>query len=31
VLEGAFREGDTVVVDAGPDGMAFEKGQAVTA
>lgn len=31
VLEGDFREGDTVTVDAGPDGLAFEKRQSVTA
>jgi ATP-dependent Clp protease ATP-binding subunit ClpB len=31
VLEGNFTEGDTVVVDAGPDGLLFEKRQAVGA
>jgi ATP-dependent Clp protease ATP-binding subunit ClpB len=31
VLEGDFREGDTVVVDGGPDGLTFEKRQMVTA
>jgi ATP-dependent Clp protease ATP-binding subunit ClpB len=31
VLEGDFREGDTVTVDASRDGLVFEKGQTVTA
>ncbi|MGE5245448.1 MAG: ATP-dependent chaperone ClpB [Betaproteobacteria bacterium] len=31
VLEGDFGEGDTVVVDAGPDGLRFEKREAVRA
>jgi ATP-dependent Clp protease ATP-binding subunit ClpB len=31
VLEGDFTEGDRIVVDAGTDGLVFEKGQAVTA
>jgi ATP-dependent Clp protease ATP-binding subunit ClpB len=31
VLEGDFREGDMVVVDAGRDGLVFEKGETVTA
>jgi ATP-dependent Clp protease ATP-binding subunit ClpB len=31
VLEGSFTEGDTVVVDAGPDALTFEKRQAVEA
>ncbi len=31
VLEGAFVEGDTVTVDAGPDALSFEKGEAVRA
>ncbi len=31
VLEGEFREGDTVVVDAGGDGLTFEKRVAVQA
>jgi ATP-dependent Clp protease ATP-binding subunit ClpB len=31
VLEGEFREGDRVIVDAGPDGLTFEKKQAVAA
>jgi ATP-dependent Clp protease ATP-binding subunit ClpB len=31
VLEGDFREGDTVVVDAGTDGLRFEKREAVMA
>ena len=31
VLEGQFREGDTVLVDAGRDGLRFEKGETVTA
>jgi ATP-dependent Clp protease ATP-binding subunit ClpB len=31
VLEGYFTEGDTVVVDAGPDALTFEKRQAVEA
>jgi ATP-dependent Clp protease ATP-binding subunit ClpB len=31
VLEGEFREGDRVVVDVGPDGLVFEKSQAITA
>ena len=31
VLEGQFREGDTVFVDAGRDGLRFEKGETVTA
>jgi ATP-dependent Clp protease ATP-binding subunit ClpB len=31
VLEGDFTEGDTVIVDAGPEGLAFEKRQAVGA
>jgi ATP-dependent Clp protease ATP-binding subunit ClpB len=31
VLEGEFREGDRVIVDAGPDGLRFEKKQAVAA
>jgi ATP-dependent Clp protease ATP-binding subunit ClpB len=31
VLDGSFVEGDRVVVDAGKDGLVFEKGQTVTA
>jgi ATP-dependent Clp protease ATP-binding subunit ClpB len=31
VLEGAFGEGDTVTVDAGPDALSFEKREAVRA
>jgi ATP-dependent Clp protease ATP-binding subunit ClpB len=31
VLEGAFREGDSVTVDAGPDALSFEKREAVRA
>jgi ATP-dependent Clp protease ATP-binding subunit ClpB len=31
VLEGDFLEGDTVTVDAGPDGLRFEKRETVTA
>jgi ATP-dependent Clp protease ATP-binding subunit ClpB len=31
VLEGDFREGDTVLVDAGPDGLRFEKHEPVRA
>jgi ATP-dependent Clp protease ATP-binding subunit ClpB len=31
VLEGEFTEGDTVIVDGGPDGLLFEKRQAVGA
>jgi ATP-dependent Clp protease ATP-binding subunit ClpB len=31
VLEGEFREGDRVIVDAGPDGLQFEKKHPVTA
>ena len=31
VLEGEFREGDTVTVDAGPGGLVFEKGETVRA
>ena len=31
VLEGEFREGDTVVVDAGADGLTFEKGVSIKA
>jgi ATP-dependent Clp protease ATP-binding subunit ClpB len=31
VLEGDFREGDTIVVDAGSDGLRFEKREAVLA
>jgi len=31
VLEGDFLEGDTVVVDAGRDGLVFEKREAVRA
>jgi len=31
VLEGGFGEGDTVVVDQGPDGLTFEKQEAVRA
>jgi ATP-dependent Clp protease ATP-binding subunit ClpB len=31
VLEGAFVEGDTVTVDAGPDALSFEKREAVRA
>src|SRR5262249_9705710 len=31
VLEGDFREGDVVTVDAGADGRGFEKREAVTA
>jgi len=31
VLEGRFREGDTVTVDAGDEGLRFEKTQAVGA
>jgi hypothetical protein len=31
VLEGAFLEGDTVTVDAGPDALSFEKREAVRA
>ena len=31
VLEGAFGEGDTVTVDAGPDGLSFVKAEAVKA
>jgi ATP-dependent Clp protease ATP-binding subunit ClpB len=31
VLEGDFREGDTVTVDAGRDGLVFEKGETVRA
>ena len=31
VLEGDFREGDTVTVDAGADGLRFEKREAVKA
>ena len=29
VLEGDFVEGDTIAVDAGPDGIRFEKGETV--
>jgi ATP-dependent Clp protease ATP-binding subunit ClpB len=31
VLEGEFLEGDTIVVDAGADGLTFAKGEAVRA
>jgi ATP-dependent Clp protease ATP-binding subunit ClpB len=31
VLEGAFAEGDHVLVDVGPDGLAFSKREAVSA
>jgi ATP-dependent Clp protease ATP-binding subunit ClpB len=31
VLQGEFTDGDLVVIDAGPDGLTFRKGQAVTA
>jgi hypothetical protein len=31
VLEGEFREGDTVTVDAGTNGLTFAKGEAVRA
>ena len=31
VLEGDFREGDTVIVDAGRDGLVFAKGETVAA
>jgi hypothetical protein len=31
VLEGHFTEGDTVVVDKGPDGLRFEKRESVGA
>jgi ATP-dependent Clp protease ATP-binding subunit ClpB len=31
VLEGEFREGDTVLVDAGPDGLRFERRESVEA
>jgi hypothetical protein len=31
VLEGDFREGDAVLVDAGADGLRFEKAEAVKA
>jgi hypothetical protein len=31
VLEGRFGEGDTVIVDAGADGLRFEKRQSVQA
>ena len=31
VLEGDFAEGNTVMVDAGPDGLKFEKREAVRA
>jgi ATP-dependent Clp protease ATP-binding subunit ClpB len=31
VLEGDFLEGDTIIVDAGPDGLTFTKQEAVRA
>jgi hypothetical protein len=31
VLEGDFREGDTIVVDAGAEGLTFTKQEAVRA
>jgi ATP-dependent Clp protease ATP-binding subunit ClpB len=31
VLAGEFREGDTILIGAGPDGLVFEKGTAVSA
>jgi hypothetical protein len=31
VLEGNFAEGDTIVVDKGPEGLRFEKQEAVRA
>ena len=31
VLQGQFGEGDTILVDAGPDGLRFEKRESVQA
>ena len=30
LLQGEFRDGDTIIVDASPDGLVFDKGEPVS-